>query len=271
MKSKKVLSNILLIVFALMFFISLFFIIKELSERKHVSEYVTSIQNQYVPEIPSSTVDSSSNTEQTPPSDSSQATDSSTENHQLTHINTANPTIQKLVADYPDVVGWLTVFGAEVSHPFVLTDNNSSYLWADLDGKYIRGGTLFMDYTNSRDLSDKITVIYGHNMRDGTMFGQLLNYLNFDYLLENPDVYISYPDFTAHYTVAACFVTDGADNPVYNNIGTTDSFQDVIDFIYANADVNPDTPLDENSQILVLSTCHRSYETARTLLICVPD
>ncbi len=267
MKTKKALSNILLIFFALIFLISAFFIIKELSERKHVSEYVTSIQNQYVPEIPTISSDNN-NSEQ---SVSSDVTDSSSENHQLTHINTANPTIQKLVADYPDVVGWLTVFGAEVSHPFVLTDDNSSYLWADLDGNYIRGGTLFMDYTNSSDFSDRVTVIYGHNMRDGTMFGQLLNYLNFDYLLENPDVYISFPDFTAHYTIAACFVTDGADNAVYNNIGTTDNFGEVIDFIYANADVNPDTPLDENSQILVLSTCHRSYETARTLLICVPD
>jgi len=268
LKIKKILSNILLIFFALIFLVSAFFIIKELAERKHVSDYVTSIQNQYVPEIPIISAENSNKIEQPNSSDSP---DSSTGNNQLTHINTANPTIQKLITDYPDVVGWLTVNGAEISHPFVLTDDNSSYLWADLDGKYIRGGTLFMDYTNLRDFSDKITVIYGHNMRDGTMFGQLLNYLNFDYLLENQDVYISFPDFTAHYTIAACFVTDGADNAIYNNIGTTDNFQEVVDFIYASADVNPDTPLDENSKILVLSTCHRSYETARTLLICVPD
>ena len=170
-----------------------------------------------------------------------------------------------------DVIGWILIPDTSVSHPLLQGRSNTYYLRQTWEKTWNLAGSIFLDSTLDPTFDNFNTIIYGHNMRDGTMFGQLLNYLNFDYLLENQDVYISFPDFTAHYTIAACFVTDGADNAIYNNIGTTDNFQEVVDFIYASADVNPDTPLDENSKILVLSTCHRSYETARTLLICVPD
>ena len=265
MKKKLFIYNALLVIFALIFVVSGFFLIRELVQRRQAAEYIASLQSEYVPEITSAPDTEVKNPE------ANTETSENTSPATLDHTSTANPSIERLTADYPDVVGWLTVSGASVSHPFVQTYNNSNYLWAGLDGKYINGGTLFMDYTNSRDLSDKITVIYGHNMRDGSMFGSLLNYLNFDYLLENPDVYISYPDHTAHYTIAACIVVDGANNIVYDNIGERSDVQDIVDFIYENAEVNPECTLTGESNILVLSTCHRSYDTARTLLFCIPD
>ena len=264
MKRKNILSTVLLICFALIFLVSAFFLVREITERRRVVTYVSSIQDEYVPQIPPPPAE-------TPENDESETDSDAEAPATAERVNTDNPSVQKLIADYPDTVGWLTVTGAEISHPFVHTDDNYSYLWADLDGNYIRGGTLFMDCYNSRDFSDKITVIYGHNMRDGTMFGQLLKYLDFEYLLAHPDVYISHPDRTEHYTIAACFVADGADNIVFDRIGTTENIQDVVDFIYSQTDVNSDTPLDGESNLLVLSTCHRSYETARTFLICIPD
>lgn len=259
----KVITNILLVFFILVFAVSSFFLIKEIVERRQVLSYLSSLNGEYVPTIP----DNSTISRPTVPDNNTGSSDAPHEEQE----DTSNPTIQRLKSKYPEVMGWLTVTGADVSHPFVQTNDNQSYLWTDLDREYIRGGTLFMDYRNSADFSDKLTVIYGHNMRDGTMFGQLLNYLEFDYLLENPDIYISFPDYTAHYTAAACFVVDGADNLVYDRIGASDNIQDVADYIYEHAAVNPDTPIDGDGSILVLSTCNRSYDTARTLLICVPD
>ena len=189
----------------------------------------------------------------------------------MTQTSIANPSIQKLVADYPDVVGWLTVEGADVSHPFVQTKDNETYLWTDLNRKYISGGTLFMDYFNTVDCSDKITFIYGHNMKNGSMFGKLKKYLEFDYLTENSDVYISFPLSTAHYTAAACLVVDSTDNIIFDSIGEKHEIQDVVDYIYANANVNPDVTIDANSTLLVLSTCYYSYGNERTILICVAD
>lgn len=255
------LINIVIIIFVLIFVVSCFFLLKEIVERRRSVDYASSLHNEYVPTIPQDSALNKPDLSEDEPEDTTIQEP----------VDTSNPTIQKLQAEYPDVVGWLTVEGAEVSHPFIQSYDNAAYLWTDLDGNENVGGTLFMDYRSSRDFSDKLTIIYGHNMRDGTMFGQLLNYLDFDYLLANPDVYISFPDYTAHYTIAACFVVDGADNPVYERIGTKKNIQDLVDYIYDNADVNPVTPLDGDGDILVLSTCNRDYETARTLLICVPD
>lgn len=265
MKKKLTIYNILLVFFALVFAVSSFFLIRELVTRRIASEYVTSLQGEYVPTIPTSPAAGSHQPETD--SETGEALPPAT----LEQVDTSNPTIQKLVSKYPDVVGWLTVAGANVSHPFVHADDNAKYLWTDLDGKYINGGTLFMDCINTVDMSDKITVIYGHNMRNGSMFGQLLNYLDFDYLMENQDVYISFPDYTAHYKAVACFIVDGADNIVFDSIGERGDIQDVVDFIYESTQVDSACELNGDSSLLVLSTCHRSYYTARTLLICIPD
>ncbi len=263
MKKKANIYNILLIVFALIFATSGVLLVKELIQRRQASEYLALVQGQYVPEIP---VFLNTNTKDNNSDNTEDAIIITAE-----QVDKANPSIQHLVEEYPDAIGWLTIEGADVSHPFVQADDNSTYLWTDLNKEYINGGTLFMDYYNARDFSDKLTVIYGHNMRNGTMFGQLANYLDFDYLLQNPDVYISLPLSTEHYTIAACLVVDGANNIIYDRIGEKEDMQEVVDFIYANAQVNPDTPLDADSDILVLSTCNRTFDFARTLLICVPN
>ena len=263
MKKKNNIYNILLVVFALIFVVSSFFLGKELIQRRQAAEYLTAIQSEYIPKIPvflntDSKHNNTGDSEDAPPI-------------KAERVEPVNPTIHQLVEEYPDVIGWLTVEGANVNHPFVQADDNATYLWSDLNREYINGGTLFMDYFNERDFSDKLTIIYGHNMRNGTMFGQLANFLDFDYLLENPDVYISLPYSTEHYTIAACLVVDGADNVIYDRIGEKEDMQEVVDFIYANTQVNPDTPLDADSDILVLSTCNRTFDLARTLLICIPD
>ncbi len=267
MKKKLKIYNILLVFFALVFVAASFFLIKELVQRRQAADYITSLQGEYVPTIPTLP-----NTDaKAPDADGEDGAEDENPGITMNQTGTANPSIQKLVADYPDVVGWLTVEGANVSHPFVHTTDNATYLWSDLNKNYINGGTLFMDYFNNDDFSDKLTVIYGHNMRNGSMFGQLLKYLEFDYLLENQDVYISFPTHTAHYKAVACLIVDGADNIVYDYIGEKDDIQAVVDFIYENTQVDPEIELNGDSDLLVLSTCHRSYYTARTLLICIPD
>lgn len=257
---RKVITNILLIFFSLVFVISLISILQEVSARKHASSYADALRDKYIPTIPSYA-----------DTDIKHAGDDTAGDTDNALQDTSNPTIQKLIEEYPDVIGWLTVDGASISYPFVQGKDNSSYLWADLDGNYISGGTIFMDYRNSRDFTDSLTIIYGHNMLDDSMFGKLANYLDFNYLLDNSDVYISFPEYTAHYTAVACLVADGSDNIIFDNIATTGNIQDVVDFIYRTTDINPDVSISGDSKLLVLSTCNKDFDTARTLLICIPD
>ena len=74
-----------------------------------------------------------------------------------------------------NAVAWLYCPDTEINYVIAQADNNDYYLHRLLNGTDASGGTLFMDYRNSDDLSDWNTVIYGHNMKNGTMFAMLLD------------------------------------------------------------------------------------------------
>lgn len=76
------------------------------------------------------------------------------------------------------VVGWLKINGTEVEYAVVQAQDNNYYLKRNLDKKYNVGGWIFADYKNKLDGTDKNIVIYGHNMKDNSMFGSLKNILN---------------------------------------------------------------------------------------------
>ena len=76
-----------------------------------------------------------------------------------------------------DIIGYLQVNGTDVEYAVVQAKNNSYYLKKDLNKKYNVGGSIFADYKNKFDGTDKNIVIYGHNVRDGSMFGSLKNIL----------------------------------------------------------------------------------------------
>ncbi len=70
----------------------------------------------------------------------------------------------------PDIIGWLSLPDTVLNYPVTHTDNNEYYLNHLYDGTYNKVGCLFADYENRADFSDRNTIIYGHNMRDGSMF-----------------------------------------------------------------------------------------------------
>ena len=70
-----------------------------------------------------------------------------------------------------DVVGWLRVFGTDIDYPVVQTTNNNFYLRRNLQKERAIRGSIFMDYESAEKADNFHTIIYGHNMKDGTMFG----------------------------------------------------------------------------------------------------
>ncbi len=81
-----------------------------------------------------------------------------------------------LTAQNSDVIGWITIPNTKVDYPVVKSRNNDYYLHRDLNRKEYYPGTLFMDYRNTGDAKDRYGIIYGHNMKDGSMFGTLKKY-----------------------------------------------------------------------------------------------
>ena len=90
-------------------------------------------------------------------------------------IEVENIDFNKLINKNPDTIGWIKVLGTDINYPVVQTNNNDFYLTHSFDKSYNKAGWIFADYRNKFDNTDKNIVIYGHNMRDGSMFGSMLN------------------------------------------------------------------------------------------------
>ena len=92
-------------------------------------------------------------------------------------MNLINVDFNELKNINENVVGWIQVNGTNINYPFVHTSNNDFYLTHSFDDSYNSAGWVFADSSNKLDGTDRNIVIYGHNRRDGGMFGTLKNIL----------------------------------------------------------------------------------------------
>lgn len=86
---------------------------------------------------------------------------------------------------YEDVVGWIDFDTLPISYPLMQGEANQDYLRTTYSGAKATAGSIFVEFMNSADLEDRHTIIYEHNMKDGSMFGRLKEYLSPDFLEEN--------------------------------------------------------------------------------------
>ena len=129
--------------------------------------------------------------------------------------------LEKAKSMNPDVVGWICIPGTGVDYAFVQTGNNSDYLRKDLHGEYSVAGTVFLDCRNGPDFTDDKTIMYGHNLQNGGMFGDLENYLDKAFLEGHKQIEIFIEKECLIYEVFACFEAEPDDEELYNLIATS--------------------------------------------------
>ncbi len=162
-----------------------------------------------------------------------------------------------LQATNPDLVGWIYVEGLDgVSYPVVKGDTNDKYLHTTFQGTYNFAGTIFIDCQNRGDFEDCNTVIYGHNMKDGSMFGRLRWFETQNAYAVSPYIWILTPDSTMKYEIFATYET-----PI--NSRTYTLFQKPSkDYLKYEEEMKAlsaiktnDVSLTAKSKIITLSTC----------------
>ena len=104
-----------------------------------------------------------------------------------------------------DVVAWIYIPCINVSYPVMHTDSNSAYVHTDIYGNYLYAGCLFLDSANLSDFQDPNSIIYGHNMANGTMFGQLWHIVYREAADENPYFWIITPQKAYKYKMFSAF------------------------------------------------------------------
>ncbi len=162
-----------------------------------------------------------------------------------------------------EVVGWLRFDQPEIiSYPIVHTVDNEKYLTTTFEGESGDFGALFVDMENRGSFIDSNTLIYGHNMQNGSMFGELHNYVDEEYYKENPYFYV-YTLSGKEITYQICAVEEvSASSPRYQkSFASSEEFQGYINEMLRTSFYDTGVAVDSASQIVTLSTCTNNDET----------
>jgi sortase B len=174
---------------------------------------------------------------------------------------------QSLLKVNPDVVGWITIENSKINYPVVQAKDNEYYLKNNFENQYSKHGSIFVDYRNENLLdfwnAEKNIVIYGHNLRDGTMFNDLELYKEENYF--NSNQMISFDIFPHQYKWQAfsAYVTDTDFDYIQTDFKNDTEYSNFIKSISEKSWYKTDTIPDSNDIILTLSTCSYEFEDAR--------
>ena len=163
-----------------------------------------------------------------------------------------------------DVIGWIYVEALDgVSYPVVKGEDNDQYLHMTYEKNYNFAGTIFVDYENKADFSDCNTLVYGHNMKNGSMFGQLKNFSKDDSAYNKSKYFwIFTPEKNYRYEIISAYTT-AVNSDTYTLFkGPGQEFVDYMNKIVSYSDVKT-TPgeLGVGDKIVTLSTCTGNEST----------
>lgn len=162
--------------------------------------------------------------------------------------------------------GWIYYEPLELSYPIVRGNDNDYYTHYTFENEQNSSGAIFLDFLNKPDFSNYNTIIYGHNMRNGTMFGTLKQLLNDTSIQEeNPYFYVFTENKAYMYEIFAVYVTT-ADSHTYDLIEDEEQQSIYLDYIKGCATWLSDIEVTESDRIATLSTCHGLHTNNRTVV-----
>ncbi len=171
-----------------------------------------------------------------------------------------------LLAENPDVMGWIYCEGTAIDYPVMQAEDNDYYLHRSFDGVYSTAGSIFVEAENRPGFADANTIVYGHHMRDGSMFAGLENWADPGYYEEHPVLWLLTPegdyriDLIAGYTTSAASDTYTIfDEPGPELTAYLEAALEQSDFL---SSVTPS----EDGRYVVLSTCAYVFDNARYVL-----
>lgn len=197
---------------------------------------------------------------ETEPPETEEETEAETEAPYVSPIDFA-----PLLATNPDTIGWIRVPDTKIDYPIVQSPDNQYYLHKDFEGKDSVYGTIYLDADSKPDFSGWNNPIYGHHMKDGSMFKDVVKFKDQDFFENHRYFEIYTPERTIHLKTLGCYYSDS------NGIVRKTSFKSQASFDKwvserlapcSFAEV-PEQPFDS---MFVLVTCSYEKNDARTLL-----
>ena len=175
-----------------------------------------------------------------------------------------------LEAQNPDVVAWVQIPDTDVDYPVVQTTDNDFYLDHNFAKEPSSFGCIFLDCDCAADFSDQNSILYGHHMRNGSMFKVLIDYEDPEFLAGHPYIYLATPDGqTKRLQIFCMVVADGSEMLRQTTFVDEAEFQAYVQGMLDRNVIETDITADQVPHLYTFATCSYQFNDARTIIFAV--
>lgn len=176
-------------------------------------------------------------------------------------------TFASLQEKIPDLCGWLSIPDTKIDYPVVQGNNNMEYVNKNVEGKYEISGSIFLDYQNNADFQDAYQIVYGHHMKNGAMFGELLSFAESEFFNQHPEGLLQTRDANYRIEFFACVKTDAFDWMFFTPIIGKKSTETLLLSVQKQQIQHRTLDLDFQDSLIALSTCNEAETNGRLILL----
>ena len=169
---------------------------------------------------------------------------------------------QELCTNIDNSIGWINVPETKINYPVMYSGDNDFYLHRAVDGSYLRVGSIFLDYRCNSDFTSRINILYGHNMSDGSMFADVMKFIDSSYFDSHNYGWLSTPN--AVYKIDFFSVSQPENYDDFYDVNSDINLW--LDDLRANSFIWRNIGISEEDRFISLSTCTGSEGSSRTVL-----
>jgi sortase B len=169
-----------------------------------------------------------------------------------------------------DIYAWICIPDTGINYPILQhPTDNQYYLQHNIDGNKGYPGCIYSEKCNQKDFTDKVTVLYGHNMKNGTMFGSLHKYNNTKFFKKHRYIYVFTPEQSLVYEILLISEYDNRHIMEHYDLQKKEGIISLMNSIVCktNQKERMNAAIDSNNHFLILSTCTKSGSSKRLLVI----
>lgn len=165
-----------------------------------------------------------------------------------------------------DVVGWIYCEGTDINYPVLQGEDNDYYLHHTYNREENRAGSIFVEALNTPGFADSNTIIYGHHMKNGSMFATLRNWADQTYYEEHPVFWLLTPEQDYRIVLFSGYTTAAVSDTYTIYQGPCQEFDDYVQAALASSDFKADITPESGDRCVLLSTCEYDFQDARYVL-----
>ncbi|MCI8513179.1 MAG: class B sortase [Lachnospiraceae bacterium] len=155
----------------------------------------------------------------------------------------------------PEIIGWIRIEGTVIDYPVMQTDDNDYYLTHTWQGTENGAGSIFLEAANAKDFEDYHSLIYGHNMKNGSMFAGLHSYADPSYYGEHSRIYLETPAGSREYQIFSCHMVEAEDELYQIDFSPGELYTEFVNRLRRLSEYDTGVEVSGEDKVITLSTC----------------